>query len=309
MRIFLLVSLTGLPLFLFGQKKSVCFTIDDLPLVTYGITDSVYQKNLMASLVDGLVKNKIPAIGFVNETKLYHEDKLVSFRVQLLQHWADNGLALGNHTFSHPDYNTRSLKSFGEDVVKGEKTTKEILHQKGKTMEYFRHPFLHTGSTKVKHDSLTNFLETRGYTVAPVTIDDDDYLFALAYKRAQDKNDLSLMKQIGADYIAYMEKKVLHFEKQAQGIFGRDISQILLIHANQLNADYMPELAKVFLRNNYVFISLEKALEDEAYTTPITVFGTWGISWLDRWALSQGKKGDFFKNDPPTPEYIQNLAR
>jgi len=309
MRIFLLAVLSGLPLLLVGQKKRVCFTIDDLPLVTYGIIDSVYQKNLMANLVDGLVNNKIPAIGFVNETKLYHEDQLVPFRVQLLQYWIENGLELGNHTFSHPDYNGRSLKSFGEDVVKGEEITKQILHQKGKTLTYFRHPFLHTGSTKAKHDSLADFLEARNYTVAPVTIDDDDYLFALAYKRAQDKDDHTLMKQIGADYIAYMEKKVLHFEKQAQGVFGRNISQILLIHANQLNADYMPHLAEVFRQNNYDFIALEKALQDEAYTTPVTVFGTWGISWLDRWALSQGKKGDFFKNDPPTPEYIQNLAR
>jgi hypothetical protein len=47
-------------------------------------------------------------------------------------------------------------------------------------------------------------------------------------------------------------------------------------------------------------------LQDEAYQTPITVYGKWGISWIDRWALSQGKKGDFFKGDPETPAYIAN---
>jgi len=28
---------------LFAQKKQVCFSFDDLPVVNYGITDSVYQ--------------------------------------------------------------------------------------------------------------------------------------------------------------------------------------------------------------------------------------------------------------------------
>jgi hypothetical protein len=53
---------------------------------------------------------------------------------------------------------------------------------------------------------------------------------------------------------------------------------------------------------------MDDALSDSAYQTPVTVFGKWGISWVDRWALSSGKKGEFFKDDPATPEYISKLA-
>jgi len=71
----------------------------------------------------------------------------------------------------------------------------------------------------------------------------------------------------------------------------------------------MDALAQMYKKNNYDFVDLDTALEDEAYQTEITVFGDWGISWIDRWALSSGKKGEFFKSEPATPEYIKQLAK
>lgn len=289
----------------FSQNKQICFTIDDMPLVTYGISDTVYQKLIMDKLIDGLTANKIPAMGFVNEIKLYKNGTLNPFQVQLLKSWLDSGLELGNHTFSHPDYNSLSATDFFKEIIKGEQVTKELMSKAGKEFKYFRHPFLHTGNSKVRADSLNHFLANHGYTVAPVTIDDEDYMFAAAYKKAQDRKDTKLMKQIGIDYIDYMERKVLYFERQSVALFGRQINQVLLIHASALNSDYIDALAKMFIRHGYNFISLSSALEDEAYNTPITAYGSWGISWIDRWALSQGKKGEFFKGDPEIPSYIR----
>jgi hypothetical protein len=82
-----------------------------------------------------------------------------------------------------------------------------------------------------------------------------------------------------------------------------------LIHANALNAEYIDELAAMFVRNGYGFVKLEEALTDPAYQHDISAFGKWGISWIERWALSEKKDKDFFKDDPATPEYIANLAR
>jgi peptidoglycan/xylan/chitin deacetylase (PgdA/CDA1 family) len=289
----------------FGQEKKVCFSIDDLPLVTYGISDSVYQRHLMDKLILSLKKNNIPAIGFVNEVKLYHGNTVIPSQVKLLTQWADAGLELGNHTYSHPDYNSFSFDEFSQDVLKGELITRGILERRSMSLDYFRHPFLHVGNSKERSDSLNAFLGDHGYTVAPVTIDNEDYLFALAYKKAGDKKDSALMKKIGADYLLYMENKLKYFEKQASLLFGRNIKHILLLHASLLNADYMDALAGMFRKNHYEFVTMEQALEDPAYNTSITVYGNWGISWIDRWALSQGKRGDFFKGDPVTPDYIK----
>lgn len=291
-----------------GQKKQVCFSFDDLPVVTYGIQDSTYQKGIFNKLVGSLKTNQIPAIGFVNERKLYAGGKLSPYQVALLKSWVNNGLDLGNHTFSHLDYNAVSLGNYAKDIVRGAKITRQLRSKNGRSTSYFRHPFLHVGNTRAKADSLSDFLAGHGYRVAPVTIDDEDYLFALAYKRAKEQKDTALTNRIGRDYLAYMESKLKYFEKQSDKLFGRNISQILLVHANLLNADYLNSLAAVYRKNNYIFVSMDQALEDEAYQTPITVFGKWGISWLDRWALSQGKKGEFFKEEPETPDYIKKMA-
>jgi peptidoglycan/xylan/chitin deacetylase (PgdA/CDA1 family) len=295
-------------LIIYGQGKQVCFTFDDLPVVSYGISDTAFQKDLTNKLVLSLKENGIPAVGFVNEIKLYNNQDLNRFQVSLLKIWANNGLELGNHTFSHPDYNSISFKDFSENILQGEIITKKLLSEKGNRIKYFRHPFLHTGSSKERADSLDDFLFKHGYITAPVTIDNEDYLFALAYKRTKVKKDSLLIKRIGYDYIDYMEKKLKYYEMQSQNLFGRNIKQILLLHASWLNSDYIDSLATLFKRNNYIFISMDKALDDDAYKSDITVFGKWGISWIDRWALSRGKKGDFFKDEPMTPEYIKKLA-
>ena len=292
----------------YGQKKQVCFSFDDLPLVPYGVTDTSYQKKVFSGLIFSLKQNKIPAIGFVNEVKLYNTKGLDHFQVEQLTRWIDNGLELGNHTFSHPNYYAVSFKEYSQDILKGEKVTKEILGRKGLTLKYFRYPYLQTGGTGIKADSLNNFLLNHGYTAAPVTIANDDFYFALAYRRTQVRKDTILLNQIGHDYIVYMEKKLKYFETMAFKLFGRDINQILILHSNALNADYVDSLAAMFRKNNYDFVTMDKALQDDAYKSRITVFGNWGISWIDRWALSKGKRGDFFRDNPPVPDYIKKLS-
>jgi peptidoglycan/xylan/chitin deacetylase (PgdA/CDA1 family) len=294
---------------LFGQAKQVCFSFDDLPVVNYGTRDTNMEKAIMEKLIVSLTARNVPTIGFVNEKKLYEKDSLIDFQVDLLKKWRDSGLELGNHTFSHIDYHTASFDEYTNDILKGEIVTNELLSEKNTKSKYFRHPFLHIGNTKGKADSLNDFLGNHGYTVAPVTIDNEDYIFARAYQKAKIKNDTNLMAQIGTDYISYMEMKLKYFENESNKLFNRNIKQILLIHASLLNSDYIDSLISMFKRNNYNFISMDEALEDEAYKSEITAFGDWGISWIDRWALSQGKKGDFFKDEPVTPKYITEIAK
>jgi hypothetical protein len=279
-----------------------------MPVVNYGIEDTIYQGELFDGLISAFKRNNIPAIGFVNEKKVWNEAGEISFQVNLLEKLISSGLELGNHSYSHYDYNELSCKDFSDDIIKGEKVTKRILAAHNKQLKYFRHPFLHVGNTKEKADSLSEFLSVHNYTTAPVTIDNEDYIFAVAYHRALQKKDSSSAFKIKTDFVSYIEQKIKYYEKQSASLFGRNISQILLIHASKLNSDCIDSLAAMFKRNNYIFISMDEALKDEAYNTPVTRYGNWGISWIDRWALSLGKKGDFFKDEPVTPEYITKMA-
>ena len=290
-----------------AQNRRVCFTIDDLPVVSYGIGDIDYWQQITQDLLATFAKYEIPAIGFVNESKLYRHGVLDSSRVALLAMWLRRGYELGNHTYSHMDYHRAPLDAYAADIKDGERITRPLAEEYDQPYRYFRHPYLRIGLTKAHHDSLRQFLREHHYVEAPVTIDNNDYIFAKAYHNARVKKDTATMEKIGKDYLAYMEDKLLYFERASEALETRNINHILLLHANKLNADYLDELAAVYRRHQYQFISLEKALADEAYQQEIPQYDDWGISWIDRWALSRGKT-DFLKEDPVTPPHIIELS-
>ena len=59
-----------------------------------------------------------------------------------------------------------------------------------------------------------------------------------------------------------MDAKFDYFERESKALFGREIPQVLLIHANSLNADAYPELARMMKARGYRFVPLGEALED-----------------------------------------------
>lgn len=68
------------------------------------------------------------------------------------------------------------------------------------------------------------------------------------------------------------------FEHRSVEVVGREIPQILLIHASELNADLMPELLAMFRHRGYTFVSLSHALEGPAYQRPDEYAGPMGFS-------------------------------
>ncbi|NUO82983.1 polysaccharide deacetylase family protein, partial [candidate division KSB1 bacterium] len=283
-----------------GNQREVAITFDDLPSTRM---NPQTWRQMTAKLLAHITSKNIPAIGFVNESKLYEHDQLDSARVKVLQMWLEAGFELGNHSFSHWDLHRIAPEEYKTDILRGEKITTKLLAQTGGKPRYFRHPFLHTGrSLSIKKD-LEAFLAEHGYAIAPVTVDNSEWIFARAYDLAVERGDAAMQKRIGEAYVPYMESKFEYYEKQSRDLYGREIKQTLLLHANTLNSDYFGAVANMLAERGYAFVSLEEALRDEAYRTEDTYTGPAGISWLQRWAMAQGKTGEFFKGEPRTPEF------
>ena len=289
-------------------NKKVAVTFDDLPFNHARLVSNDEMKFWVEKLIAKIKQEKIPAVAFVNEFKLEVNGERDPERVKILKTWLDAGVELGNHTHSHKSGNKVPIEEYKEDIIKGERTITELMAQKNMKPRFFRHPFLQTGRTLEYKHEVEKFLAGRGYTIAPVTIDNAEWIFAAAYDKAVKSNDEELKSKIGNEYIEYMRAKFKYYEQQSQRLFGRQIKQILLIHSNRINADYLTKLCNMIRGENYEFISLEEALQDEAYKSPDTFTGAGGISWMDRWALTRGKKGDFFKDEPRTPKYIMEIA-
>ncbi|MGE5621101.1 MAG: polysaccharide deacetylase family protein [archaeon] len=288
-------------------SREVAITFDDLPVISIR-HDIDSQREITENLLSKIKENNVPAVGFVNEGKLYDDTVFNAQRVELLKKWLESGLELGNHTFSHLSLNRTPLDKYEEDVVKGETTVKKLLSANNMKLRYFRHPFLQTGRSLGTRDSFMNFLSERGYTVAPVTIDNSDWIFARAYDNAKDKGDKEMMKKIAEAYIPYMESKFEYWENQSMKLFGREVKQILLVHANTINSEHFGELAGMLKSRGYKFISLSEALSDSAYKSPDIFIKAGGISWLHRWAITKGYKKDFFAGEPMTPDFVMKEA-
>ncbi|MBI1939274.1 MAG: polysaccharide deacetylase family protein [Ignavibacteriales bacterium] len=308
MKKFLSFVLLVLNFTLIQSQNKIAVTIDDLPLSRIPYYEKSYYQNVTDKLIENLKNQKVPVIGFVNEYKLYTDSTLDKSKVDQLQKWIDAGFELGNHTFSHRSANSIPVEEYKQDIIKGEQITKELLNADGKKMRYFRHPFLHTGlSLEVKND-IEKFLNENGYKTAPVTVDNSEWAFSFAYDKAFNNKDSVLMKKIAEDYINYMRDKLEYWEEQSTALFGRNISHVLLIHANPLNADYYDDLCAMIRERNYEFVTLDEALEDEAYQSEDRFIKNNGISWIHRWAITKGKKKDFFGNEPEVPEYIMDFT-
>lgn len=286
----------------FAQERQIAVTIDDLPVVSTR-KDLKNRQTITQKLLRHIKNARVPAIGFVNENKLYTNENRDEAQVELLRMWLKNGLELGNHTFSHLSLHDNSLEKYKADILKGELITKELLQSKGKKMRYFRHPYLWTGLSLEIKDDLAKFLGEHDYTIAPVTIDNSDWIFAAAYDKAFDKGDTKLMKQIGAAYTPYLEAKMDYWERQSVKLFNREIKQILLLHANFINSDYFDDLAKMLRKRGYKFITLEESLRDEAYKLPDNFVKRNGISWIHRWALDRGREF-IVPNEPKVPAFV-----
>ena len=295
--------------------REAAVTFDDLPVISVTQMDAAARTTLTRRLLAEIAAWNVPVVGFVNEYGLYgfrHDRHGAPDRsgIALLQMWLDAGLELGNHTFAHTDLHATSPAGFDADVVRGERVTGKLLRRKGMRLRYFRHPYLHTGRDLATRRDVERFLAGRGYRVAPVTVDNDDYIFAAAYSKAAERGDARMMRRLATTYIRYT-KRVFHYsERLSVTLFGREIKQVVLLHANMLNADHFVDLARMMRQRGYSFISLDAALRDDAYASADVYTGDESINWLARWAVTRGVKrsANVLDDFPDVPRFVLQAA-
>lgn len=264
-----------------GTGRAVAITIDDLPRGgDGGPRDLPAVRDMTQRLLRVFRDQRIPVIGFFNEGRPVEFD--ANGQREILELWLDAGAELGNHSYSHPDFNRVPLDQYTADILRGEPLLRAALTARNRTLRYYRHPYLHTGQTQEQKRGLQEFLESHGYRVAPVTLDNADYIYAALYTRPEYR------ERVRQEYLPYLESVVAFFEERSIEVVGREFPQILLIHASELNADLMPDLLAMFRRRGYTFVPLEQALADAAYKLPEAYAGRGGFSWIHRWSITRG---------------------
>lgn len=280
-------------------RRTVALTFDDLPLVPPA--DLAATQRVTEALLGALRKHRAPAAGFVNENKL-HVPGEMDERIALLERWLDAGAILGNHTYSHPSLRDTPLAAYQDDVLHGEVITRRLLASRGISTLYFRFPFTNTGPTKEVKESFEAFLRARGYTNAPFTVEHADYVYNLLWLDARTRGDAEGAQRVRQAYLEHLDRAFAFFEELSRDTFGREIPQILLIHANEVNAACLDEMLGRLAARGYAFVSLEEALRDPAYGTPDEYVGNNGPSWLHRWRAGLGLPSRM-RDEPDPPDW------
>jgi len=238
--------------------QKVAITFDDLPLngeLPPGVTRADTAKNVLAILK----QRRVPLVyGFINSKRLEGN----ADGAEALKLWAA-AEPMGNHTYSHMDLEQNTAEAFEREIEENEPVL-ELLQAKD-NWHWLRYPYLHEGDTVEKRRAIRAYLKARGYRIAQVTLDWEDYLWNFAYARCAAKNDTKSIEWLRSSYLNTASEFLDLGREQAKLIYGHDINYVLLLHLGAFSSAILPEALDLLKKKGFKLVTLEEAESDAAY--------------------------------------------
>ncbi|MGL5742323.1 MAG: polysaccharide deacetylase family protein [Legionella sp.] len=229
-----------------SPKKTVSITIDDLPFV------GEYRNFHLNMMIETMTKEQIPATGFIIASEVRKDNW------QILRKFRDAGFGLGNHTLNHANLNKMNTEEYIHQIRGADHILQPVLTKP----KYFRYPYL-AMSTGQKKEAILCYLEQKNYQVAPITIDSKDFVFNQRLLAVPEMNRRAYLDELKPFYLDFIWQQTANAEEHSH--HNPRQSQILLIHANLLNAYVLPDIINLYKQKGYEFVSLEDALKTFKY--------------------------------------------
>jgi peptidoglycan/xylan/chitin deacetylase (PgdA/CDA1 family) len=269
-------------------------TFDDLP-VHGALPPGMTRLEIAQSILKTLKQQSLPPVyGFINGGRGEEDPGSLS----VLRAWRAAGQPLGNHTWAHLDLNKEGPEDFAAEVLKNEPLL-ESLMGKG-DWHWLRYPYLHEGDTVEKRRAVRAWLFARGYKIAEVSMDFEDYLWNEPYARCVAKHDEKSIRRLHDGYLAVADQYYGEFRELSQMVYGRDVKYVLLMHVGAFDARMLPELLALYRAKGVQFISLKDAMTDAAYQDDPDIGEPAGGAFLE--LMMQKKKLEFPPNSKPYKE-------
>ncbi len=237
------------------SQPTVSFTFDD------GVTGdmpgySFEQWNEM--LLEQLDRAEVKPVFFV--TGANKSDAKGQF---LLKSWNDRGHRIGNHTFSHPNYNREEMtfEKFKEEFL----STDTIINKFDNYIRLFRFPFLKEGNTKEKVTLFREFMKEHQYSNGYVTIDASDWYIDSRLRNRLKQNPSADIEAFRQFYVEHLFDRAMFYEELAFKLTGRHINNTLLLHHNLAAALFLGDLVKMFKAKGWRIIDAEDAFKDKIF--------------------------------------------
>jgi len=250
-----------LPALAVAGTFDVAITVDDMP-VHGPLPRGMSWLGITETHLKVFKANGVPeAFGFVNAGKIAG----TADGEAVLDAWRAAGYPLGNHTYSHMNLaNAPSLDAWIADVVAGEPPV--AARMAGADWRYLRFPYLSTGGARQK-DAL-DYLQSRGYKLADVSLGFDDWAYTDAYARCMARQDNEAIQAMKAAYLAGVDSAIARMKDDSQRVYGRVIPQVLLTHLGGWSAVTLPDVMARLNAAGARYVTLAQAQSDPAYAVP-----------------------------------------
>jgi len=259
-------------------RSPLLVSIDDLPIAAGGLhPDPADRRRITDGLLDALERHDIRAVGLVTWRNISREGDL-----ELLEQWLAAGHELGNHSTRHLNYNNTAAADYIADIEAARRNLAPFIEERGSGLHFFRFPMLREGNTPEKLEAMRDYLEESGQRNLPVTIDNSDYDFSHRWVKAGQEGDTTAQVRIVEQYHEALHLSVLHHRNQGRRLFGREVPQILLLHANAIGEGEWDRLFSWLEAEGFRFATADEVLADPAFSEPHDYVGPRGVSLWDR---------------------------
>ena len=296
-----LLTTLAISLPLNASAENVAITFDDLPL-NGTLSPNITNTQLVQRVVTTLKRHHVPPVyGFVNAKRFEGSQD----GAEALKLWVAAGEPVGNHTYAHPDLNTVSSELFLSNVAMNEPVL-ELL-SKSDDWHWFRYPFLREGDMLEKRRSVRVGLHERGYRIAQVTLDYEDYLWNTPYARCLAKADTASIGWLRSSYMMAASAYIDAARQSARLVFGRDISHVLLLHLGAFSDNILPDVLSLLQQKGFHLVTLEEAEKDPAYQSDPDAGSRNGGTLLEQLTEARSMK---YPPVPPKPyKQLENICR
>ena len=266
------------------EKPHVSFSFDDgnpNDILTY--KGDEWNQMITAHLR----RNNVKAIWFVAGKGMDNKKGK-----QLLSRWNDAGHIIANHTYNHLNYNNSQITCI--NFIKEIQQCDSLISEYSNYQKIFRFPYLKTGNTIPKRDSLRAFLNENGFKQGWVTIDASDWYVnsrLIQRLKVEPKADIKGFKEF---YINHMLDRAQYYNKLSKEINHRQIKHTILLHFNLTSALFLGDLIERFKKEGWEIDNYSDAIKDSIYEQmPAIMPSEQSLIWL--MAKQAGKYEDILR--------------
>ena len=250
------IGLGGVPIIARKPATQFSITMDDF-LWQNAIKLTAAERN--SAILNSLHTHSIKAALFVVGRNIEAPEGK-----RLLSAWDKAGHLIGNHTYSHRNYNAAAtvVPEYLQDILRAE----ALLQDFPRFRKYFRFPMLKEGDTVEKRDTMRSFLAQNGYRNGHVTIDNSDWAIDNRLTARLKKDAAADVKPYRDFYLEHVWERAEYYDALAKRVLGRPVKHTVLVHFNLLNGLFLGDLIEMFKSKGWQPIDAEDAFTDPVFS-------------------------------------------